>query len=330
MKKKSILIIGATGFIGKHLVEALPNRNNKITCLIRKKSKKKDIDFLKKFKVNLFYGDLKNKKSLERIDNNLDTVIYLAGGGKTTSFLKEDFDHLYDYNVKALKNFLDSIKNMKRIIFVSSISAMGIQKGKIMDETIKCTPYLPHEKCKFFAEKLIKKYSKTKKYRFIILRPSIVYGERGFGDTFNMIKMINKGFFFMPGNGKNITPWVYVKNVVEAIILLIRKGNNETYIINNNENLSFNEIIKQISKNLNKKIFLIHLPVILLKPLVFIQEKIFLFFNKTPPLNMYRLDSMTSNRFYSIKKIKEIGYKQKYDFKESLIKTISWYKDEDK
>lgn len=326
MKNNSILVIGATGFIGKHLVESLAKKRDKITCLVRKSSKKRDVDFLKRLKVNLVYGDLKNKKSLKGLGKTINTVIYLAGGGRVASLSKKDFNSLYKYNIKTLQNFLDSIGKIKKIIFLSSISAMGVQKGNIMDETTPCIPHIPHEKCKFFAEELIKKYSKIKKYNFVILRPSIVYGEMGFGDSFDMIKRINRGIFFMPGNGKNITPWVYVKNVIAAIELLIKKGDNEIYIINNDEKVSFNEIITMVSKDLNKKVFLIHLPISLLKPLTFIQEKIFLILNKTPPLNMYRLNSMTSDRLYSIQKIKEEGYEQKNNLKDSLTKTVNWYK----
>ncbi len=322
----SILIIGATGFIGKNLVERLSKEKYQIVCLVRKGSKKKDIDFLKKFNVKFIYGDLEKKETLNHLDMSIEIVFYLAGGGNVASLSKKDFSNLQEYNLKTLENFLESIHKIKKIIFFSSVSAIGVQKGKIINENTPCMPFLPHEKCKHSAEELIKKYSKIKKYDFSILRPSIVYGEKGIGDSFNMIKMIDRGFFLMPGNGENITPWVYVKNVVEATILLIQKGKNETYIINNEEKLSFNKIIRSISKSLSKKIILIHLPVFLIKQLVFILEKISLLFNKSPIINMYRLSSMTSDRLYSIKKIKRIGYKQKYNFKESMLKTTNWYK----
>lgn len=329
MKKRKILITGATGFIGKHLVRELSkDKNNQITCLIRKESKKEDVDFLKKFDVNFVFGDLKDKFSLSNIDSNIDVVFYLAGGGNVASLSKKDFSNLQDYNLKTLENFLKSINKIKKIIFFSSVSAIGVQKGKILDENTSCKPFLPHERCKYSAEELIKKYSKTKKYNYSILRPSIVYGEMGFGDSFNMIKMIEKKYFFMPGNGENITPWVYVGNVVEAARLLIENGENEVYIINNEERLSFNRIIKTISQDLNQKVTLIHIPTFLVKPPVFIQEKIFLLFNKSPVINMYRLSSMTSDRIYSIEKIKKIGYKQKHNFEESILNTIKWYNGE--
>jgi len=324
---KKIFIIGATGFIGKHLVKKLSIiKNLEIICLIRKTTKKGNIDYLKKFKTKLIYGDLEKSETLGGIPNNLDSVFYLAGGGNVSSLSKEDCRNLYDYNIKTLKNFLISIKKIKKLIFFSSVSAIGIHPGEIINEETKCNPTIPHEKCKYEAEQLIKKYSKIKNFNFSILRPSIVYGEFGFGDSFNMFKMINKSYFFIPGDGKNITPWVYVEDVVDAAILLMQKGKNEEYIINHKEKISFNRIIKFVSKELNKKTTIIHVPVFLLKPAVYILEKISLLLNLSPFINMYRLKSMTSNRLYSIRKIQELGYDEKTDFNTGMRKTIKWYK----
>jgi len=323
---KNILVIGATGFIGKHLIQKLSQKNYKISCLVRETSKKEDIAYLKKMKVKLLLGDLNSPNTLGNICRGIDGVFYLAGGGDVASLSKQDFKKLESYNLTTLQNFLDSIKKLKKIVFFSSISAMGVQVGNVIDENTLCIPKIPHEQCKFQAEKLIKKYSKTKGYSFSILRPSIVYGEYGFGDSFNMIKMLNKGYFFMPGNGNNTTPWVYVDNVVDAAVLLMENGKNQEYIINHKESISFNKIINLVSKTLNKKVIIFHIPVFILKPLVFLHEKISLAMGKSPILNLYRLKSMTSDRIYSINKIEDIGYKEKLNFEKGILKTISWYK----
>ena len=322
-----ILVIGGTGFIGKHLIKRLAkNKKYRIRCLVRKTTKKSNIQFLKSHGIEIFYGDLRDPKSLKGIDKDMDIVFYLAGGGDVASLSNRDYMQLKDYNLGTLKNFLKIINNIKKIIFFSSISSIGVQIEKVIDEDTPCKPTIPHEKCKFQAENLIKKYARIKKYHYSILRPSIVYGEWGFGDSYKMFKMISKRLFLMPGNGKNITPWVYVGNVVEAAIILMKKGKDEAYIINNEERVSFNEIIIFVSKLLNKKVHIIHVPLFLLKPTVYILEKICLALGISPPINLYRLKSMTSNRLYSIKKIKNLGYKQKVNFWEGMRRTIEWYK----
>ena len=56
---KKILIVGATGFIGKHLIKKLSTiKDLEIICLIRKATKKQDIEYLKEFNTKMIYGDL--------------------------------------------------------------------------------------------------------------------------------------------------------------------------------------------------------------------------------------------------------------------------------
>jgi len=325
---KKILIIGATGFIGKHLIKKISIiKNLEIICLIRKTTKKQDIKYLKKFNAKVIYGDLEKIKTLKNITKDIDIVFYLAGGGKVSSLSKKDYKNLYDYNIKTLENFLISIEKIKKLIFFSSISAIGIHPRKIIDEKTKCKPIIPHEKCKYQAEQLIKRYAKLKNFNFSILRPSIVYGEKGFGDSYTLVKMIKKGIVIIPGDGKNITPWVYVENVVDAAILLMKKGRNEEYIINHKEKLSFNRIINFIINGSNRKTKIIYMPLFILKPFVYIIEEIYLLLNISPFINMYRLKSMTSNRLYSIKKIENLGYTEKINFNIGMKKTIKWFKE---
>jgi farnesol dehydrogenase len=328
MKTKKILVIGATGFIGKHLVKALSEKNNySVKCLARNESKPEDINYLKKTGASVVYGDLDRPETIKGISEGIDCVFYLAGGGNVSSLSKKDMEKLEAYNLDSLKKFLNSVKKIRKIIFFSSVSAMGVKPGKIADENIPCTPVIPHELCKYKAEQLIKEFAKTKKYDFSILRPSIVFGEFSFGDSFNFIKMVNKGHLFLPGNGKNVTPWVYVENVVNAAILLINSGDNQEYIINQKEDVTFNRIISDVSLFLHKKTMVFHIPVIFLVPLVYIQEKLFMAFGKSPVINMYRLKSMTSDRRYSIKKIESIGYSEKINFEHGLEKTLQYYKE---
>ena len=257
-----ILVIGGTGFLGSHLIKEL-SKTNKIRCLVRKQTKKRTIDFLKKHKVELWEGDLNDKKSLKGIDKGITKCYYLAGGGNTAALTDKDYQVLKDYNLKTLENFLQTINHIKKIVFFSSISAIG----KI----------LPHEKVQYQAEQLIKKYSK--KYKYSILRPSIVYGENGFGDSCDFIRRIDNGYFMFPGDGENVTPWVYVGNVINATILLMEEGKNKEYTINHKEHLSYNKIFQTISKNLNKRIKTINLPVSFLKPFIFLYETLSLLFN---------------------------------------------------
>ena len=124
-----ILITGATGFIGKNLVPELVSKSHKVRCLVRKTSRKEDINYLKKLKVELFNGDLINKKSLKGICRGIDIVYHLTG---VLGSFNASEKLMFDINVRGTENILNESKEgkVKKFIFCSSAGVLGpIIKG---------------------------------------------------------------------------------------------------------------------------------------------------------------------------------------------------------
>ncbi|MEW6063433.1 MAG: NAD(P)-dependent oxidoreductase [Nanoarchaeota archaeon] len=318
-----MLVTGATGFIGTNLVKEL-SKNNKVRCLVREGS---DTSLLKSKNIELFYGNLLDKNSIKGVTKGIGLVYHLAGGGNVSASTKKEFKKLFDLNVTTTKNLLDEcIKNKpKKFILFSSVSAIGVIVNKAIDEKTKCIPKTPHEICKYKSEKLALEYSKKYKIPLTILRPSIVYGPYGKNSEILMIaKLVKKHFFPIPGNGENIMPFVYIKNLVNAAVFLANKRPG-TYILSDT-GVKFNYLVKKIAEELNKKAIIIHIPVILIKIPIFVIEKVCKLLGLNPLFTLHRINSMSSNRIYNTKKIKILGYKQKYKFDDAIKETIGWYK----
>ena len=164
-----ILVTGATGFIGKHLVKELVGKGHKVMCLVRKTSRKKDINYLKKLEVELFNGELTDKNSLKGICKGIDIIYHLTGVLGSFNFSEK---LMFDINVKGTENILNESKEgkVKKFIFCSSAGVLGpIIKGG------GSSPYSPsnlYEKTKVEAEKLVLK----SKLDYIIMRSEFVYG----------------------------------------------------------------------------------------------------------------------------------------------------------
>jgi len=318
-----ILVTGATGFIGTNLVKELSKRN-KVRCLVRKTS---NASLLKSKNIELFYGNLLDKASLRDVTKNVDVVYHLAGGGNVSASTKRGFRKLFDLNVATTKNLLDECKRNKpkRFILFSSISAIGVITNKIVDEKTKCIPKTPHEVCKYKSEKLSIKYSKKYRIPLTILRPSIVYGPHAKNSEILMIaRLVKTHLFPIPGSGENLMPFVYVKNLVNAVIFLANKKPG-TYIVSDT-GIKFNYLVKKIAEELDKKILIIHIPATLTKIPVCIIEKICRLLNLNSLFTVHRINSMSSNRIYSIKKLKALGYKQLYEFDNAIKETLGWYR----
>lgn len=325
-----ILITGATGFIGKHLVKKLSNhKKNKIKCLVRKDSKEKDIDFLKNCGAEIVFGDLFDLESLSKATKGIHTIFHLAGGGYVATTFNKGYEELKKLNIETTKNIFEAAvkSKVKKIVHFSSISAMGIIVEKELDENSECLPKTPHEVCKLETEKIAESFKD--KILVTIIRPGIVYGPFGVNsEILQLAKMMKKHFFVIPGNGKNIMPWVYVDDVINSTILAYEKNKESCnrFIIVSSPEPTFNQLINSIRKNVNSPVFIIHIPKFLFLFAGFILEKLGVFFSFAPPINSIRAKSMTSNRIYSINKLKEIGYVSEIPFEDSMKQTIEWYK----
>jgi nucleoside-diphosphate-sugar epimerase len=329
MKKKKVLVIGATGFIGKHLVEALSKKYN-VRCLVRKESGKKDIDFLMKNKAEIVKGDIFDKDSLNHAMENIDAVFNLAGGGNVSATFRKGSEELRRLNVSSLENVLNAAvqSHVKRFVHFSSISAMGIIVEEELNENSECSPKTPHEIYKYGSEKICEEFRSD--ILITIIRPGIVYGPCGMNsEILQLSKLLKKHFFIVPGNGRNTMPWVYVKDVVNAAIISFEKNKKscDKFIIVSSPQPTFNELIYALRDALGVKSAIIHIPASLFRFAGFVLEKAGNLAGFAPPINSIRARSMTSNRIYSTEKIKNLNYRQETGFEDTIKQTMKWYKE---
>ncbi len=282
-----ILITGATGFIGRHLIETIAGgkagiSKKQITCLVRKKSQ-----FLDDLKIKSIVCDLNDKESVLRCTKSFDVVVHLAGVVNTPS--KKEF---YEKNVIATKNIIDACKENKirKIIFASTAVVTSSVKG-------------PYSQSKVDAEKLIKNSG----IDYTFLRIALVYGK---GDTKNVggiINLVKKLPAFPLIGGKKLLQPVHVSDVVDAIIKSIKKKNlhRKTYFVAGPRAISFEYLIDLIMKNFNIKKPKIWVPAFIPVFLVKIYERV----SKNPMLVSEQMERMLEDKSYDISKTRqELGF----------------------
>lgn len=311
----NILVTGATGFIGKNLVDGLVKQNHKVKCLVRKISKDEDIDFLKKINAQLFYGDITKKETLENLFDDVDVVYHLAG--ILGDFKTPDEDY-YKVHVLGTKNLLNFCKQQK-FIYCSSAGVLGpVVDG---NESKKLNPTNIYEKTKADAEKLVLKCD-----NYVILRPEFVYGPYDI-HVLNLFKAIkNRRFFVFRNSGSLLHP-TYIDDIVYCLIkCLDQKVKNETFIVAGERPVSVKEFTKQIANELNVKVNNIKIPFWFARTYVSVIEPFAKIFNFDPRLTKSRLNFFTKIRTFDTKKAQKILDYKPIKFEEGIKKTIEWYK----
>jgi len=323
-----ILVTGATGFIGRHLVKELVRRRHDVTCLIRDINK---IKYFKKLDVKTVHGDLFDEDSLKKAVKKKDIVYHLAAEGNLSANSEEDFKKFFRVNAEGTRKILEAVrkygkKDIKKIVCFSSTAAVGL-KSKPVDETTKPKPISPYQRSKFQAEKIAENYFKKYKMPVCIVRPSMVFGPYSIkSEILKMCKFIKKGIFILFNNGYNAIPLAYVEDVVNGTIIVGEKGKpGEIYFLTWDKVYTMNDIVSSISKAMNKKPFILRIPKFFSIPLAYIHQKTAIIFGFIPWITVERIKSMTTNRIFKVDKLKKLGYKPNSNLDKAIEKTVKWY-----
>lgn len=326
-----ILITGAGGFIGSHLVDLLLKEEGCERLRLFVKTGEK-LNNLPDENFDIVYGDIRNKKSVKKAMVGVDTVYHLAA---RIDFDGKTYSEYEDVNVRGTQNLIDECKGRKisKFIFFSSIGVYGLPAGigeiKGWDETHPKTYTNYYGRSKLEGEEAIIRAHNEFGLPFSIIRPASVYGPREIGPTYALYKSIKDGRFAMIGDGQNLMHYIYVKDLVDAA----RKGEKSglkasDYIIAGEKAEKFEDIVRYIGKSINVKIPAFSIPrwvaLVISHPLGFIKDLTGL----SMPLFPSRVKTMTTTYYYDISRAKmELGWRPKVSFEKGSRITGKWYQE---
>lgn len=261
-----ILITGSSGFIGFSLTyKLLQNKNISIIGIDNHDDyysvnlKKKRLNILKKYKNFKFKKiDISNKKNLTKFLKNkkFDYVFHFAA----QAGVRYTFENPYKYietNINGFVNLTDAIQSKtKKFFYASSSSVYGdVKNFPVVEEQI-LIPKNIYGMSKVINEDIAEFLSKKKKITFIGLRFYTVFGPWGRPDMFlqKVFKCIfNKKTFLLNNNGNHERDFTYIDDVINLLVLLIKKKiNNKHQVFNvcSNKPLNILNIAKYINNNL--------------------------------------------------------------------------------
>lgn len=325
-----ILITGAAGFIGSHLVDLLLEEGvpvNRLRLLIPTGESLKN---LPKEKFDIVRGDIRDKKVIKKAMQGIDIIYHLAA---RIDFDGKSYEEYEIINVEGTQNLLDECinKKIKKFVFFSSIGVFGLPAG--IGNIVNWDEKHPKTYTNFYGqsklegeERVVEAYEKWG-IPYAIIRPASVYGPREQGPTLALYKAIKNNQFIMIGNGLNKMHYVYVKDLVKAARLAEQSPKKSgDYIIAGAEPETLREIVKFISASIDKKVPNFYIPKNIALPLSYVLNSIGRLLGIKSPLFPSRVKTMTTTYFYNIKKAKaELGYNPKVNFKKGAEITGDWY-----
>ena len=322
--KQKVLITGASGFVGFHLIEAALQKGLEVYAAIRKSSV---VNHLKDYDIRYISLDFNDVKTMEieLKENKIDYIIHAAGTTKAKNQNEYNLiNATYTINLLAAAEKCDSIK---KVVFISSLAALGPLDNvdNLITEKTLPKPVTSYGKSKLLAEESIK----NTKLPLIVLRPTAVYGSRD-KDIFIILKTFYKGIEPYIGSKAQQLSFIYVKDLAAISIgsLFTSDEANGMYNITDGKCYSRYEMANIVKTVFNKKTIKFHIPLPVVKLMALVLEKSYAMLNKTPALNMEKLNELTATNWCCniVKANNQLNFQPTYDLQNGLTETLSWYK----
>jgi nucleoside-diphosphate-sugar epimerase len=213
-----VLVTGASGFIGRHLVSALVARGEEIVCLVRPTS---HLDWLKALGVRCVFGDVTQPENLSQCTAGMDYVYHVAGC--TVAITRREYYQVNQLGVRNIAEACAAQTTPPVLLTVSSLAAAGpAHFGRPSIESDVPCPVSIYGRSKRAGE--IEAEARADRLPITVVRPPIVLGE---GDKMglSMFWSIDRfGMHIVPGLGRNRYSLIHVADLVELMIGAALRG----------------------------------------------------------------------------------------------------------
>ncbi len=323
---RTILVTGATGFLGFRTVERLAQQPD-VAKIIAAGRTKKPGAVVEHPKVEYRLGSLEDEAYVSSLFEGVDQVVNCAALSSPWGSYYE----FYQANVQSQSNLIKEAKKngINRFVFVSTPSLYFNFKDRydIKESEPLPPPVNQYARTKREAELMLQDSGLS----YIAIRPRALIGR---GDTVIMPRLIRayeEGRLKIIGNGKNEVDLTAVSNVVDAIVLALgasEEACGEVYNITNGEPVKLWEAIDDTLARLGMKLGPKKVPLGVVKTVAKMMElKAKWSKGKEPVLTQYSVGTLAMNFTMDISKAKDkLGYEPKMNTKEAIDEFVQWYK----
>jgi dihydroflavonol-4-reductase len=322
----SVLVTGATGFVGSAVARALVHCGSQVRVLVRSGSDRGNLQGLP---VQIAVGDLTDRASLERALAGCTALYHVAADYRLGA---REPAQLYRNNVDGTRNILEAARHagVKRMVYTSSVATIGLPRdGSPGEETtpVALVDMIGHYKrSKYLAEELVRDAARAG-FSAVIVNPSTPIGPGDVKPTPTGQIVLDAARGRTPAyvdTGLNI---VHVDDVAAGHLLAFHGGRaGERYILGG-QDMTLREILVQIAQLVGRKPPRIRLPHAALMPIAFVAEA---FAKASGRGTRITVESVRMSRkrmfFSSAKAIRDLGYSSRAPLA-AFEDALAWFRE---
>src|SRR5690554_1446803 len=323
-----VLVLGGSGFIGGHLIEALVGRGAEVTSF----------DLFDPSRplpsgVRSIRGDVRDLAALERAAEGMTAIINLAAAHHDFGIPTDVFDSV---NVEGSRNVcrVAETHEITELCFYSSVAVYGTAPA-VPDEDSVPEPENDYGRTKLAGEAVYRAWRDAGNgRRLLVVRPAVVFGEHNFANVFRLTSQIDRRRFLPVGPGTNRKSMCVVTNLVAATIALWTGAparEDEVYNYVDKPDLTSREVVETIYRALGRRVPRSRIPeglaVGLAKPFDVLGRVL----RRDLPITSARIRKLSSaETVFAAARVRETGFEPTVSLGEALEEMVRWYQAEGK
>jgi nucleoside-diphosphate-sugar epimerase len=319
-----VLITGATGLLGGHLLQALQQRGEEIRALVLPGE---HAEKLTAQGVEVVRGDVTDASTLALAVKDIEIVFHLAG----MMGVNRPLAAYRLVNVTGSGNLYQAAQKagVRRFVHTSSHTVYGLGYGRLLTEKDALRPDPdPYSMSKAEGDRLIRRLMLNSKVETVILRPGTFFGP---GDRLHfgrIAQRMKNGKGVIIGRGDNALPFCYVTDVVRGFLLAAyhEKAPGNVYNISNDHPLTQQEIFNAVADEVGGKRPTRHLPYLPLYYGGMVAEQLAKITHTRPMVTQLGVMMFGTDNRHSVEKARsELGYEPQVEIREGIKLAAAWF-----
>ena len=319
-----ILLTGASGFVGSHILDSLRGRGVAIVLLLRPSSNKQFIaSHLPDVELRL--GSIADPESLRRAMADITHVIHCAGATKAVRV-----SEFFGTNQGGTRNIVSAVNAQKgqvqRMVHISSLAAAGpaVREKPAREEDLP-RPLSEYGKSKLASELEVRNHCRAE---HVILRPPAVYGPRD-AEFLRLFKAVKRHLLPKPGGAQALS-LVFAKDLAEAVVTCLTHpaAAGKTYFVAAREVVTVQNMAEEIASQMRVWTLPVPLPRALLWPMCLAPEVISRLTGKPGVLSLQKLAELRASGWICDPTLleRETGCACATTLKAGMAQTLAWYR----
>jgi len=317
-----VLITGAGGFIGGHLVDSQLAQGHQVRALDLHVEELAPA--ASNPRLTTVVGDLTDEALLVRLLDGVELLYHLASAHLDVGIPDRRY---WEVNVDGTVRLLRAARRagVRRVVHCSSVGVFGDVKRPPADEESGCNPTNIYELTKLAGERAALRFGDVAGLEVVAARPAWVYGPRC-PRTRKLLRTIKKGHFVLVGGGQNLRHPIYVADVVAGLERCAVAGRpGQSYILAGPEPVTVETLVRTAAEVVGAPPPAIHLPVVLMVAAGATLQSIFGLAGREPPFSRRSVDFFLKDNAYATGKARrELAFEARTELRDGLGRTWAW------